>query len=357
MREWVQRRTTEVWQKRVTVACWAHQQLTSKYRSHARTLNVVIVALNAMIGSAIFSSLADSKMSFWLRSFAGAVSMIVAVIAAVKSELNFDGLHEQHRMAFRGYDRLKQKLETFRQVRFVSPVSDDGQLNAEWADFLEEVNTHNTDAPTIPEDVRAELERRYEAGMELERRSMQNELEILAEERRGKAFLGGGSGGASGGHGPFGAGAGTPFGSERSRCSCGRPSAVSFSKLVPPGPTTGGVTPERRTLLQMADGGDGLLASYQQGLQMRRSGSAWGTGTRFEPVDDGSCSGGPSARRGGGGAAGAAGDEAAASPELLPAGRSGCEMPALLAHATSFSSMPPDSPNFEPRKASTAYTC
>lgn len=87
-------------------------------------------------------------------------------------------------LAHRGYDRLKQKLETFRQVRFVSPVGDDGQLHREWEDLLEEIDRHNTDAPTLPEAERMELERRYEAGMDLERRSMEAALDTLAEERR-----------------------------------------------------------------------------------------------------------------------------------------------------------------------------
>ena len=98
MQHWLQKRTTEVWQRRVTVACWGHQLLTSRYRSFARAMNVLIVSLNAIIGSAVFTSLADSQASYPLRCFAGVISMVVAVIAAVKSELNFDGLHEQHRV-------------------------------------------------------------------------------------------------------------------------------------------------------------------------------------------------------------------------------------------------------------------
>ena len=101
MHSYLQRRTVEVWQKRVIVASWAHQQLASDYRAHARSLNVLNVALNALIGSAIFASLGDSATSFYLRTAAGIISMLVAIIGSVKSELNFDGLHEQHKLAHR----------------------------------------------------------------------------------------------------------------------------------------------------------------------------------------------------------------------------------------------------------------
>ena len=44
MHLYLQRRTTEVWQKRIVVACWAHQQLCNEYAHHARIFNVLSVA-------------------------------------------------------------------------------------------------------------------------------------------------------------------------------------------------------------------------------------------------------------------------------------------------------------------------
>lgn len=352
MREWVQRRTIEVWQKRITVACWAHQQLTSRYRSNARTLNVVTVALNAMVGSAIFSSLADSEASFYLRSLAGCFSMVVAVIAAVKSELNFDGLHEQHRMAHRGYDRLKQKLETFRQVRFISPVSDDGELNEEWAMFLEEVNTQNNDAPTIPEDVREKLEKRYEAGLAWERNAMEGELEARAGERRAREPV----------SLPRGFPTAPPLSSSLGR---GR-GMISFSKHVTPGPITGGATPKEDG--GSRGGGGGVHATSHRRSGGFAMGSAWGR-----------CGHARSAEEEGEGHGASGGDGQAAismSPHAAPVrvADGSCEMPALLAHASgSFSStvsIGADSPSLSPGghgrcngqssssgSGVTAYTC
>ena len=114
------------------------------------------------------------------QKMAGIVSMCVAVISSVKSELNFDGLHEQHRLAYRDYDRIKQRVEEIR-LRLVEPVDADGQLNGEWEAVLEEANKMSSDAPTIPEPVRIALERRYEAGLNAERIKMEQALHLILD--------------------------------------------------------------------------------------------------------------------------------------------------------------------------------
>lgn len=271
MHLYLQRRTTEVWQKRIVVACWAHQQLCNEYAHHARIFNVLSVTLNAVVGSAIFSSLGDSSQAFWLRFIAGAVSILVAVISSVKTELNFDGLREQHRLAHRGYDRVKQRVEQLRQVRFIDPVDNEtGQLNNEWELVLEEANQLSTDAPTVPERVRAELERRYEAGLDAERRHMEAYLPPArdAPTARGRTAMVtaamGGNGAESGG--------------------CGnRSSSTSRARhLVAPGPKTGGKTPEPsqpphacRRLFFSSGSGQRLLIGATNPLHEGVSGSYW----------------------------------------------------------------------------------
>ena len=239
MREWLQQKTVSSWQRRVTVACWAHQQLTDRYRAGARALNVIIVAMNAVIGSAVFASLLDSAVSYPLRIGAGMFSMIVAIVAAVKSELNFDGLHEQHRLAHRGYDRLKQKLETNRTVRFVPPLSANGELHSDWAEIQEEVSTLNSDAPTIPEWLRDQLEKRYNAAMELERHAMEEELQIFGGYPMPMY--------------------GTHVTGAAATASRSSGKACRRITCVPPAPVTGGVTPQygRRAWsdLEMIEGG------------------------------------------------------------------------------------------------------
>lgn len=100
------------WYRRVRVMGDAHHEFATKYGRRATELNVLLVALNAVVSSAIFTSLQESSYSAAVRFLAGVLSLSVAVLTAIKSQLKYDELAEAHRNAQRGFEKVRHRMES-----------------------------------------------------------------------------------------------------------------------------------------------------------------------------------------------------------------------------------------------------
>jgi len=150
-----QRNRMQRWYVQFKVVARVHQHRATMFLRHARYLNVFLVTLNAVVTSAVFSSIIDSAASTPLRIAAGCLSLIAAVCAALKAELNYDRLHVDHRNAFRGFEKIKHRVETMREIRGLSPVltsTEDNRLNAEWQKLMDDWEALEADAPQVPAD-------------------------------------------------------------------------------------------------------------------------------------------------------------------------------------------------------------
>ena len=130
-------------------------QLKSK-KSGARVVNVILVALNTIIGSAVFSSLADDgdgdvNYKLPLRTAAGVLSMAVAVLSAVSMQLNYSGRADAHKSMKRLLGRIKHRMEILIEVRSV-PLVNNNTLNDEWRAVIKDWEDLEADAPHVSPD-------------------------------------------------------------------------------------------------------------------------------------------------------------------------------------------------------------
>lgn len=112
-------------------------------------MNLSMVAANTLIGSAIFSSLGSSPESEALRYIAGILSCFVAILSAVKMQLNYDGRAEAHHNAQRSWSRVKRKMEVLFEVRGLPLVDNQGSMHKEWQLAVSEWEQLEADSPHV----------------------------------------------------------------------------------------------------------------------------------------------------------------------------------------------------------------
>ena len=153
------------WRHRVKVSWSAHGALTSTYVKYGRQLSMCSVTLNAVVGSAIFSSIAQSDAAIYLQITAGILSMLAAVLAAWRTELNYAARAEAHRNAERGYEKIQHQFEKLHELEQSCPVAvEDGKLvmDTKWAHVMALWEALEADSPPIPNDIYNRVQREVE---------------------------------------------------------------------------------------------------------------------------------------------------------------------------------------------------
>ena len=149
-------KTLNDWRRTIKTNSVAHDYLTRVYRDRATILTVFVVALNAIVGSAVFSSAGgggqDSESWQQVLSIAaGALSMLAGVLSAVKSALGWETRAEMHRAAALRYSKLWIRFDDMHGLMKVAYVSSEGDGNVPaknegWADWFKYVCMHVRDA-------------------------------------------------------------------------------------------------------------------------------------------------------------------------------------------------------------------
>lgn len=145
----------EEWRRRARVAQTAHYKSAAKLEARHRRLGVLVVALNALVGTTVFASL-SKDFNVWIRVATGVVSVLAAVFAAIQAFDRAGERAETHRKAATRFSALQRDVELFAATGAV-PDSED-------AKFLKDFNVRYVqlvnESPTADEA----LFRRVEAG-------------------------------------------------------------------------------------------------------------------------------------------------------------------------------------------------
>ena len=124
-----------------------HERLASYYRYWGRRMSLLLVALNALVTSGIFVSLVEGDFGFALQIAAGTLSLILTVASAVRTEMNYDGLAEEHKLAFRGSQRVQLQLQTLIEFRQIHYVERNGSLHPDLQKALDDWSSVQDNAP------------------------------------------------------------------------------------------------------------------------------------------------------------------------------------------------------------------
>jgi len=181
------------WYMGVVGTTLAHRDLAEMCEKRSRYLNVTRVVFNSIVSSAIFTSIGDSggddidytgsnsvmsgiNSQYALQIGAGTLSIIVAILTAVSSALDYEGRKEAHSNAKKAFSKIKHQMEILlfiKQTPLVTPsriqpmeyeLYDEVEvprkifdMNKEWAKVVADWEQVDMDSPDVP----GELKKKY----------------------------------------------------------------------------------------------------------------------------------------------------------------------------------------------------
>ena len=171
------------WYLGVVGSALAHKKLAESCEKRARILNVTRVILNAVVSSTIFTSIGDTSTEtdedrqYMLQISAGSLSILVAILTAVSSTLDYEGRREAHSNAKKAFCKIKHEMEMLlfiKQTPLVVQSKNTNEENEEpflwkdgpkilldmspkWLDIVKAWEQVDTDSPDVPEKLKKEL--------------------------------------------------------------------------------------------------------------------------------------------------------------------------------------------------------
>lgn len=169
------------WYLGVVGSTLAHKQLSERCERRARYLNVTRVILNAIVSSAIFTSIGDTSTEtdedrqYMLQVGAGSLSILVAILTAVSSTLDYEGRREAHCNAKRAFSKIKHQMEMLlfiKQTPLVIPSNTQPNeefnqwqdspkilldMAPEWVNIVNSWEQVDTDSPDVPQKLKKQL--------------------------------------------------------------------------------------------------------------------------------------------------------------------------------------------------------
>jgi SMODS and SLOG-associating 2TM effector domain family 4/Petal formation-expressed len=125
------------WEQRAAAAAEVHFQMAESLSRWNIYLGVPVVALSAIVGTALFASLTHD-VNVGIRIAAGTVSVIAAVLASIQTFLRFGARAEQHRVAAERWSAIRREIE---KVRALPP-----ELLGDPKQVLDDVNARMDEA-------------------------------------------------------------------------------------------------------------------------------------------------------------------------------------------------------------------
>ena len=164
------------WYLIVLGSTFAHKKQCEICERRGRFLNVTQVILNAIVSSAIFTSMGDTTneidedKKYALQVGAGTLSVLSAILSAVSRTLDYEGRREAHFNAKRAFAKIKRKMEMLlfiKQTPLVVPSNKDKQqrrgvsqwkdgpkmlfdMEPAWEDIVKEWEQVEADYPDVP---------------------------------------------------------------------------------------------------------------------------------------------------------------------------------------------------------------
>jgi hypothetical protein len=161
-RQWTQpeRDLLDEWAARVTAAQHAHYHLMTGLRRRNLALGIPVVVLSAIVGTALFATVASdstARAPVALRLAAGTISVLAAVLAGVQTFLKFSERAEQHGLAADWLAAVRRDIDLIR----ATPEGERGDPKKVLSDLRKEINKIAQNAPGIGEKTWHEYAVRY----------------------------------------------------------------------------------------------------------------------------------------------------------------------------------------------------
>ena len=140
------------WGKTVNIYQTCHKREALFYGRWATIITVVVVALNALIGGAIFSTINDSddhSLESPFRILAAVLSLTAGIASAVRSALRLETVSEQHASAARRFAKLYVRFNDMSHMLNIDYTVGKAKKAAEWQDWFKDYMDVMEQAPMV----------------------------------------------------------------------------------------------------------------------------------------------------------------------------------------------------------------
>lgn len=152
------RRLLEIWEDRCKISLEAHYQTAVRLDRRHRTLGMTLVVINAVVSTAVFSSMSSDGTPMGWKIAAAAISVIASVLASIQTFDKAGERAERHRQVAAGFSILKRKIELFR-----IPANPPNDVQAFLKTFDDEYCSLIREAPTANETIYQKVRTRIKA--------------------------------------------------------------------------------------------------------------------------------------------------------------------------------------------------
>ena len=101
----------ENWRVRAWASQIAHYRVASRLRLYNRGLGLPVVILTTAVGTSLFATLNEEKLSLGLRIVVGGISVGAAIFAGVQTFFGFAQRADQHVLAADWYSAIRRRIE------------------------------------------------------------------------------------------------------------------------------------------------------------------------------------------------------------------------------------------------------
>ena len=140
--------TLDGWHKVIRTSSIAHDELCRKFRFRGSVLTLLVVTLNTIVTSAIFSTISDASRS-WLTIAAGTISVLSAVLTSIRSALGYETLAESHRSSGLRYAKLWTRFDDMHGMRRLPYMDEEARKQQEWSDWFKDFQDAIDTSPII----------------------------------------------------------------------------------------------------------------------------------------------------------------------------------------------------------------
>lgn len=134
-----------------------HEEAARRCDMYRYWLGAPAVALSAVVGTSIFTSLGQAQVDPTLHISIGLVSLAAAVLASLQTFYNFADRAERHRLAGTKYKAIIREIEQ----ELTTPTELETNRAAWLDDLRKRLDALEEDAPVVPPRIYESIERRY----------------------------------------------------------------------------------------------------------------------------------------------------------------------------------------------------
>jgi len=143
------------WRFRVHRVQTGHYEAGRRYDRLHLLLGVPAIAVSALVGTAVFSSLATEKSGIAATILVGLLSVTSAVLVSLQTFLKYSELAERHKLAGARFADLKHRIELIA----VFQPADSESLKSQLAEVEQRWEAVREESPNIPRKIWNRIEK------------------------------------------------------------------------------------------------------------------------------------------------------------------------------------------------------